>query len=161
MPSVGNECRIKMSEVNLENKDNLLFIAQDTLNEIRENKKDQRATTYNFIIITGILFGLFETLKSKFGVQIPNVVLKLFVLAFGGVTVYLLIRFQITLSQYRKRISIIWDERSFEFAFKKEILKYKNNCKAQYYSFWNNFFSFTFVYIMLVALITLLICVLL
>ena len=150
-----------MTEANLENKDNLLFIAQDTLNEIRENKKDQRATTYDFIIIIGILFGLFETLKSKFGVQIPNIVLKLFAVAFGGVTIYLLIRFQITLSQYRKRISKIWDDESFEFAFKKEILKYKNDCKSQYYSFWNNFFSFTFVYIILVALITLLILFLL
>jgi hypothetical protein len=116
-------------------KDNLLFIAQDTLHEIRENKKDQRGTTYNFIIITGILFGLFETLKNKFGVKIPTIILKIFVMAFAGLTVYLLIRFQCTLSKYRKRISKIWDDKSFKFAFKKGILRYKNDCKAQYYSF--------------------------
>jgi hypothetical protein len=150
-----------MANNNEEYKDNLLFIAQDTLHEIRENKKDQRATTYNFIIITGILFGLFETLKSKFGVQIPTIILKLFVVAFAVLTIYLLIRFQFTLSQFRKRITKIWDDKSFEFAFEKDILKYKTDCKAQYYSFWNNFFGFTLTYIIFVALITLLICVLL
>lgn len=147
---------------NMEHKDNLLFIAQNTLHEIRENKKDQRTTTYNFIIITGIIFGLFETLRNKFNVQVPNIniLLKFIIIAFGIVTIYLLIRFQIALSQYRKRITAIWDDDSFKFAFEKEILKYKNNCKAQYYSFWNNFFGYTFVYIILVALITLLVCVL-
>ena len=150
-----------MTEINVENKDNLLFIAQDTLHEIRENKKDQRTTTYNFIIITGIFFGLFEALKYKFNVQIGNVVLKLLIVAFAGLTVYLLIRFQITLSQYRKRITKIWDDESFKFAFEKEILKYKNDCKANYYSFWKNFFTFPFIYIMFVILITFLICFLL
>jgi hypothetical protein len=152
-----------MSDTNMEHKDNLLFIAQDTLQEIRENKKDQRSMTYNFIIITGILFGLFETLKNKFNVQIPNInlLLKFIVIVFGELTVYLLIRFQTTLSQYRKRMTTIWDDESFKFAFEKEILKYKNDCKAQYYSFWNNFFGFTFLYITLVVFITVLICVLL
>ncbi len=119
--------------------------------------------TYNFIIITGILFGLFETLKNKFNVQIPNInlLLKFIVIAFGVLTVYLLIRFQITLSQYRKRMTTIWDDESFKFAFEKEILKYKKDCKAQYYSFWKNFFGFTFLYITLVIFITVLICVLL
>lgn len=100
-----------MSDTDIGHKDNLLFIAQDTLQEIRENKKDQRSITYNFIIITGILFGLFETLKSKFNVPIPNInlLLKFIVIAFGALTVYLLIRFQTDLSQYRKRMTAIWD----------------------------------------------------
>lgn len=152
-----------MSDTNIGHKDNLLFIAQDTLQEIRENKKDQRSITYNFIIITGILFGLFETLKSKFNVQIPNInlLLKFIVIAFGALTVYLLIRFQITLSQYRKRMTAMWDDESFKFAFDKGILKYKNDSKAQYYSFWYNFWGFTFLYILLVAFIVVLIFVLL
>ncbi len=152
-----------MSDTNIGHKDNLLFIAQDTLQEIRENKKDQRSITYNFIIITGILFGLFETLKSKFNVQIPNInlLLKFIVIAFGALTVYLLIRFQIALSQYRKRMTAIWDDESFKFAFDKGILKYKNDSKAQYYSFWYNFWGFTFLYILLVAFIVVLIFVLL
>lgn len=152
-----------MSDTNIGHKDNLLFIAQDTLQEIRENKKDQRSITYNFIIITGILFGLFETLKSKFNVQIPNInlLLKFIVIAFGALTVYLLIRFQIALSQYRKRMTAIWDDESFKFASDKGILKYKNDSKAQYYSFWYNFWGFTFLYILLVAFIVVLIFVLL
>ena len=147
----------------MEPKHNLLFIAQDTLQEIRENKKDQRNITYNFIIITGILIGLFETLKSKFGVQIPylNHLLKFAVIALGILTAYLVLRFQITLSQHRKRITTIWDDESFKFAFEKGILKYKSDCKAQYYSFWNNFWGFTFLYILLVAIIMVLIFVLL
>ena len=142
---------------NGEHKDYLLFIAQDTLQEIRENKKDQRTTMYNFIIITGILFGLFEALKYKFHVQIHNVVLKLLVSALAGLTVHLLISFQRTLSKSRKRITKIWDDESFKFAFEKEILKYENDCKANYYSFRHNFLEFTFIYIMFVVLITVLV----
>jgi hypothetical protein len=147
----------------MESNQNLLFIAQDTLQEIRENKKDQRNITYNFIIITGILIGLFETLKSKFGVQIPylNHLLKLAVFVLGIFTAYLLARFQISLSQYRKRMTTIWDDESFKFAFEKGILEYKNDCKAQYYSRWNNFWGFTFLYMLLIGIIVVLIFVLL
>jgi len=139
---------------NSEHKDYLLFIAQDTLQEIRESKKDQRAITYNFIIIAGVLFGIFETLKSKFGVQISGACLKIFMAVFAIVTIYFIIRFQISLSQFRKRITRIWDDKGFKFAFENEILKYKNDCKKQYHSFWNHFFDFTFVYIVLVFLTT-------
>lgn len=143
--------------------ENLLFIAQDTLHEIREKKKDQQTITFNFVVITGVLIGLFEALKSKFNVQSPNIsiFLKLVIVAYGSLTTYLLIRFQSTLSNYRKRISTIWDDKSFEFAFEKGILKYKYDCKTLYHSFWNNFFGYTFLYILLVVLITLLICFLL
>lgn len=147
----------------MEPNQNLLFIAQDTLQEIRENKKDQRNTTYNFIIITGILIGLFETLKREFGLQFPyfNLLLKFAIVALGILTVYLLLRFQFTLSQYRKRMTIIWDDESFKFAFEKGILQYKDDCKARYYSFWSNFWDFTFLYILLVTIIVVLIFVLL
>jgi hypothetical protein len=138
---------------NSEHKDYLLFIAQDTLQEIRESKKDQRSIAYNFVIVAGVLFGLFETLKSKFNVQIPSEILKFFIAVFALVTVYFIIRFQISLANFRKRITKIWSDEGFEFAFKGEILKYENDCKEQYYSFWNNFFGFTFVYILLVFLV--------
>ena len=146
---------------NSEHKDYLLFIAQDTLQEIRESKKDQRAIAYNFIIIVGVLFGLFETLKIKFGVQIPSYILKFFIAGFAIVTVYFIIRFQMNLVQSRKRITKIWDDKGFEFAFKNEVLKYKNDSREQYYSFWNNFFSVAFVYIVLVFLTATIVFVLL
>ncbi len=145
----------------MEPNPNLLFIAQDTLQEIRENKKDQRSTTYNFLVLTGALFGLFEVLKTKFGVQLPILVLKFIISGLAVLTTYLLIRFQLTLSQYRKRMTIIWEDESFNFAFDNEILKYKKDCKAAYYSFWNNFWGFTFLYILLVVFIGGLIIVLL
>jgi hypothetical protein len=138
---------------NSEHKDYLLFIAQDTLQEIRESKKDQRSIAYNFVIVAGVLFGLFETLKSKFGVQVPSEILKTFIAVFALITVYFIIRFQLNLANFRKRITKIWADEGFKFAFEGEILKYENDCKEQYYSFWNNFFGFTFVYILLVFLI--------
>jgi hypothetical protein len=152
-----------MTEENTNYNANLLFIAQDTLQEIREKKKDQQAITLNFVVITGVLIGLFEVLKSKFNVQSPNIsiFLKIVIIAYGSLTTYLLIRFQHTLSNYRKRISAIWDDKSFKFAFKMGTLKYKYECKELYYSFWNNFWGYTFLYILLVVLITLLICFLL
>jgi len=146
---------------NGEHKDYLLFIAQDTLQEIRESKKAQQAIAYNFIIIVGVLFGLLETLKSKFYVQISGSILKSFIAVFAIVTVYFIIRFQRNLAQFRKRITKIWDDKGFEFAFQNETLKYKNDSSKQYYSFWNNFFGFTFVYIVLVILTATIVFVLL
>lgn len=49
----------------------------------------------------------------------------------------------------------------FKFAFDKGILKYKNDSKAKYYSFRNNFWGFTFLYILLVTFIVVLTFVLL
>jgi len=142
-------------------KDYLLFIAQDTLQEIRENKKDQRGITFSFILIIGALFALFEILKSRFSVEIPHWVVKLFVAAVASLTIYLLIKLQFGLSQYRKRITKIWDDKSFEFAFEKKILGYKNDSKEQYYSFWHHFFDFTLLYIVTVTLVALLVILLL
>ena len=147
----------------MEHKDQLLFIAQDTLQEIRDNKNNQRTTTYNFIIVTGILLGVFETLKNKFNVQSPNInlLLKSVIIAYGSFTVYLVIRFQKTLTEFRERMTTIWDDQSFKFAFDKGILKYRNDCKTQYYSFWNSFWGFTFLYVIMIVLIEALVCFLL
>lgn len=142
-------------------KDYLLFIAQDTLQEIRENKKDQRGITFNFMLVIAALFAVFEILKIRFNVQIPHVIIKSLMTLYGVFTIYLLIKLQIGLSQYRRRITRIWDEKSFEFAFEKEILRYKKDCKEQYYSFWHNFADFTLVYIIIVVLIALLVIFLL
>ena len=139
---------------NSKNKDYLLFIAKDTLQEIRENRKDQRAITYNFIIIVGVLFGFFSTLKTKFDIQIYVAILKFIIAAFGIFTVYFIIMSQRSLSQFRKRMTKIWDDKGFSFAFENDILKYKNDCKEQYFSFWNHFFGFTFAYILIVLLVT-------
>lgn len=138
-----------------EHKDYLLFIAQDTLQEIRENKKDQRAIAFNFILISGAIFGLFEVLKSKFNIQISHTAVKLPLVFFGAFTMYLIVRLQISLSQYRQRITKIWDDQRFKFAFRKDILKYKNDSKKQYYSFWHNFWDFTLLYIAIVTIVTL------
>ncbi len=138
-----------------DHKDYLLFIAQDTLQEIRENKKDQRAIAFNFILITGALFGLFEIIKSKFNPQLSLLVPKLLASSFSVLTIYLLIKLQCSLSRYRKRITKIWDDQRFKFAFQKKILEYENDCKEQYYSFSHHFWDFTFPYIIIVALVTL------
>jgi len=140
-----------------DHKDYLLFIAQDTLQEIRENKKDQRTIAFNFILITGALFGLFEIIKTKVNPQLSQVVLKLLVSSFAATTIYLIIKLQGSLSHYRKRISKIWDAQGFKFAFQKKILRYKNDCKEQYFSFWHHFWDFTFLYIVIVALVALLV----
>ncbi len=144
---------------NNENREYLLFIAQDTLEEIRESKKSQRDVAFNFIVISGVILGLNQVLKIRDLPQISHTVMTLIQALFGGFSIYLLIRFQGSLSKARRRISIIYDDQDFSFAFERGILKYPKKGKKRYSSFWNNFWDYTLAYILLVLVITLVIII--
>lgn len=143
---------------NDEHKDYLLFIAQDTLQEIRDSKKDQRTITFNYIVIAGVLFGVFGTLKIKFGIQGYGNYFKFIIAALAAFTIYFINDFQRKLIYYRRRLAKIWNDKGFIFAFDNEILKYKNSNDEKYYSYWRGFFAYTLVYIMIVFLVALVVC---
>ena len=147
---------------NSEHKDYLLFIAQDTVQEIRDTKKNQRDVAYSYFIIVGVLFGLFGTLKSRFGIQTDSCFVKVSIciglVVLMGVTNYLIYTYEQNIKEFRKRITKIWADGGFRFAWDARILKYKKQDKKRYYSFRNGFYRYAFVYMVLVFLVCVILC---
>ena len=138
----------------------LIFLAQERATEIRENKNHQRDITYQFIFIVAAVLGIFEILKNDIKSEIPYYIFKGVIIACGFFTLYFLCMLQKSLADYRKKLSKIWDEYPFAFAFDKKILEYPKG-KRKYCSFCNNFLEYTFIYmIMVISVVTIIICLL-
>jgi len=155
------ETDIKNNAISQDNNlDILLFLAQERATEIRENKNHQRDITYQFIFIVAAVFGIFEILKNDIRYEIPYYIFKGFIIVYGFFTLYFLCKLQKSLADYREKLSKIWDEYPFAFAFDKKILEYQKG-KRKYCSFWYNFLEYTFIYmIMVISVITIIICLL-
>ncbi len=129
----------------------IFLLAQDTLSNIKECKKDQRSLTMGFIGIVVSIIVLTEVLIDKFNVEVSIGAIKFIIFFLGSLIIYLLIRSQKTLSNFRRRQTKIWNDVVFKEAFGKGILEYRNDNKEEYSSFWNGFWGFLFVYCVLIA----------
>jgi len=135
--------------------DILIFLAQEKATEIRENKNHQRDVMYQFIFILSAGLGLFEIIKNYFKVYIPYYIFKLIAIICGLLTIYLLYKLQKSMAYQRKQLSKIWEQQPFAFVFEKKILERPTE---KYDSFWYNFWEFTFIYILIIALVVIIVC---